>query len=178
MPKRDARQHRGEVIALVERLHRVAVLFRPDHHDADDGSQQTESAHHQGEENALETEVGVQRDTEDHGADVLGSRGLEQVGTAAGAVADVVAHQVGDDRRVAWVVLRDTRLHLAYQIGADVSRLGVDAAAELGKQGDETCAEAVADNHEGYLPVLDSQHPEKQKQAADADQAHGDDEEA
>ena len=44
----DARQHRGEVIALVERLHRVAVLFRPDHHDTDDGSQQTESAHHQG----------------------------------------------------------------------------------------------------------------------------------
>ena len=44
---------------------------------------------------------------ENHRADVLGGRGFEQVGAAAGAVAHVVAHEVGDHRRVAGIVLRD-----------------------------------------------------------------------
>ena len=50
---------------------------------------------------------------------------LEEVGAHAGDVADVVAHVVGDDRRVVRVVLVDARLDLADEVGADVGRLGV-----------------------------------------------------
>ncbi len=85
-------------------------------------------------------------DAQDHRADVLGGGRLEEVGAAAGAVADVVADEVGDDGRVARVVLGDAGLDLADEVGADVGRLGVDAAAELGEEGDEGGAEAEADD--------------------------------
>ena len=90
-------------------------------------------------------------DAQDHGADVLGGRRLEEVGATAGAVADVVTDEVGDDRRVARVVLGDARLDLADEVGADVGRLGVDAAAELGEERHEAGAEAEADDQEGRL---------------------------
>ncbi len=73
--------------------------------------------------------------------------GLEEVGGHAGAVADVVAHVVGDHRRVARVVLGDPGLDLAHQVGAHVGRLGEDAAAQTGEHGDQRAAEAEA--HEG-----------------------------
>ena len=90
----------------------------------------------------------VDRDAEDHGADVLGGRRLEQVGATAGAVADVVADEVGDDGRVARVVFGDARFDLADEVGADVGGLGVDTAAELGEEGHEAGAEAEADDQE------------------------------
>ena len=90
----------------------------------------------------------VDRDAEDHRADVLGGRRLEEVGTTTRAVADVVAHQVRDDRRVARVVLGDTGLDLADEVSADVGGLGVDTAAELGEQRHEAGAEAEADDQE------------------------------
>jgi hypothetical protein len=62
-----------------------------------------------------------ERRGQDHGADVLGGRRLEEVGTAARAVADVVADEVRDDGRVARVVLGDARLDLADEVGADVA---------------------------------------------------------
>ena len=93
----------------------------------------------------------VDRDAEDHRADVLGSGRFEEVRAAAGAVADVVADEVGDDRGVARVVLGDARLDLADEVGADVGGLRVDAAAELGEQRDEGGAEAEADDEERRL---------------------------
>ena len=91
---------------------------------------------------------GVDRDTEDHRADVLGRHGLEEVGATAGAVADVVTDQVGDDGSVSRVVFRDARLDLADKVGADVGGLGVDTAAKLGEQRHEAGAEAEADDQE------------------------------
>ena len=91
------------------------------------------------------------RDAQDHGADVLGGGGLEQVRAAAGAVADVVADEVRDDARVAGVVLGDALLDLAHEVGAHVRGLGVDAAAQLGEQGDEAGAEPEADDEERRL---------------------------
>ena len=87
----------------------------------------------------------IQRGAEDHGADGLGGGGLEDVGAAAGAVADVVAHEVGDDGGVARIVFGDAGLDLADEVGADVSGLGVDAAAELREERDERGSEAEAD---------------------------------
>jgi hypothetical protein len=62
--------------------------------------------------------------------------GLEEVGAHAGHVADVVTDVVRDGGRVAGVVLGDARLDLADQVGADVRRLGVDAAADAREQRD------------------------------------------
>ncbi len=122
---------------------------------------------------------GGERRAEDHGADVLGGRRLEQVGAAAGAVADVVADEVRDDRRVARVVLGDARLDLADEVGADVGRLGVDAAAELGEERDERGAEAVADDEQRDVPGRHlGEVADEPVEAADAEERHRDDEEA
>ena len=91
-------------------------------------------------------EGGVAEDERGDEGDLVG---LEQVGGHAGAVADVVAHVVGDGGRVAGVVLGDAGLDLADQVGADVGRLGEDAAADPHEQGQQRAAEAEADQDGG-----------------------------
>ena len=85
------------------------------------------------------------QDAEQHDRDRRDRVGLEQVGRHAGAVADVVAHVVGDHGRVARVVLGDARLDLADEVGADVGGLREDAAAQSGEDRDQRAAEAEAD---------------------------------
>jgi hypothetical protein len=183
------RQDRGDVVAAVQGGHRVGVLLRLDHEDADDRGQQAERAGHEREEHdahdsgrephALLLEGGGERRAEDHGADVLGGRGLEQVRAAAGAVADVVADEICDDRRVAGVVLGDARLDLADEVRADVGRLGVDAAAELCEERHEGGAEAVADDEQRDVPGRHvGEVADEPVKAADAEERHRDDEEA
>ena len=101
----------------------------------------------------------------DHAADV----GLEEVGTHAGDVADVVTDVVGDGGRVAGVVLGDARLDLADEVGADVSSLGVDAAADAGEQRDRRGAEGEA-GHDGR--VLEDDPQDGDTEQADADHGH------
>ena len=105
---------------------------------------------------------------------------LEQVRATAGAVADVVADEVRDDARVARVVLGDALLDLADEVRADVGGLGVDAAAELGEEGHERCAEAEADDQERRVVgrLAAGQPAEEGEDAVDAEQRQGDDEEA
>jgi hypothetical protein len=76
----------------------------------------------------------------DHGATVR----LEQVRAHASHVTDVVADIVSDHARVAWVVLRDTGLDLAHQIGPHIGGLCKDAAADTIEQGDHACAHGEA----------------------------------
>ena len=71
--------------------------------------------------------------------------GFEQIGGHAGAVADIVADVVGDDGRVAGVVLGDSGLDLADEVGADVGGLGEDAAAETREDRDQRGAEGERD---------------------------------
>ena len=151
-------QQGRDPVAAVEDVHRVLGLLAADEEHRDHGGEEPEGADDEGEEDpgrrVRPAEVGrdlEHRDAQDHGADVLGGRGLEQVRAAAGAVADVVADEVGDDARVAGIVLGDALLDLADEVGADVGGLGVDAAAELGEQGDEAGAEAEADDEERRL---------------------------
>src|SRR5437660_1450341 len=115
---------------------------------------------------------------EDHRPDVLRRRRFEQVGAAARAVADVVTHQVGNDGRVAWIVLRDAGLDLPDQIRAHVGRLGVDPAAELREERHEARAEAVADDQQRNLLVGDAEGAHRREETPHAEEAHGDDEEA
>src|SRR3546814_4027805 len=99
---------------------------------ADDGGEDAGAAegqrihHHRADVGIVDREDGGQHHGGDHGDHV----GLKEVGRHAGAVADVVADVVGDDRRVAGIVLGDAGLDLADQVGADVGDLGEDAAAE------------------------------------------------
>ena len=71
--------------------------------------------------------------------------GFEQVGSHAGAVADVVADVVGDDGRVAGVVFRNAGFDLAHEVGAHVGALGEDAAAESREDRDQGATEGEAD---------------------------------
>ncbi len=82
--------------------------------------------------------------------------GFEQVSRHAGAVTDVVAHVVGDRRRVARVVLGDASLDFADEIAADVRALGEDAAAETGEDRDQRGAEAERDHRVSHRAVIGS----------------------
>jgi hypothetical protein len=96
--------------ALVEGVHDVGAAAAEAHEEgADDGGDDGGAAEDQrvgdGGRDVRPEEVGQQ-----HGGDGRDGVGLEEVGGHASAVADVVAHVVGDDGRVARVVLGDARL--------------------------------------------------------------------
>ena len=118
-------------------------------------------------------------DAEDQRGDQGHRVGLEQVGGHPGAVADVVADVVRDRGGVARVVLRDALLHLADQVGADVRRLGEDAAADAHEHGEQGGAEAEAledlrrgtgvGQHDGRGPEQTEPDGEHADQAAGAE---------
>jgi len=81
-----------------------------------------------------------------HGSNDGDGVGLEQIGRHAGAIANIVAHVVGDDRWIARVILRDTGLDLAHQIGAHIGALGKDAAAQTSENRNQRPAEAQRDH--------------------------------
>ena len=114
---------------------------------ADDRGEDPDAAHEQREDDPLQVVARIgdhQGHAEDQARDDGHLVGLEDVRRHAGAVTDVVTDEVGDDRRVARVVFRHARLDLADEVGADVGRLGVDAAAHPHEQGQERAAEAEA----------------------------------
>ena len=113
----------------------------------------------------LETRPGQSGDHRAHIA-------FKQVGAHAGHVAHVVAHVVGDDGGVAGVVLGDTDLDLADQVGADVSGLGVDAAAHTGKQRDGGGAQGEAEED---ARVFGDEVEQTAAQQAQAHHAHAHD---
>ena len=183
----DDGQQGRDPVAAVEHVHRVFVFLAADEEDRDDRRQQAEGADDEREEDpglrvrpAGRRRDGVDADAQDHRADVLGGGRLEQVRTTAGAVADVVADEVGDDARVARVVFGDALLDLADEVRADVGGLGVDAAAELGEQRDERGPEAEADDEERRLgdgDLADEGRVEGED-APHAEERQGDDQEA
>ena len=99
---------------------------------------------------------------------------LEDVGGHAGAVADVVADEVGDDGRVARVVLGDVLLDLADEVGADVGGLGVDAAADSHEQGEQRAAEAESEQGVGSGRAEDDEDDGAAEQAQAVGQHPGD----
>ena len=119
--------------------------------------------------------LGVDRveggDAEDDRGDEGDLVALEQVGGHAGTVTDVVAHVVGDRRRVAGVVLRDAGLDLAHQVSADVGRLGEDAATDSQEQGEQRAAEAEADE-DGRCRVLEDRDDDRCAEQAQPDGEH------
>ncbi len=87
-------------------------------------------------------------------ATVVTAIGLEQIGRHAGAIADIVAHIVGDGGGIARVVFGNSRFDLADHVAADIGALGEDAAAETGEDRDQRRAEAQADQRIHDDPAL------------------------
>ncbi len=139
------RQHGGRDHALVHRPHDAAVGAEADEVGADDRGDDAGAADGQRIDHQLGDQRRIGRE-EDRGQDHRGDGGhrvgLEQVGGHAGAVADVVAHVVGDGGRVAGVIFRNAGFDLADHVAADVRTLGEDAAAETGEDRDQRGAEA------------------------------------
>ncbi len=125
----------------VERLVAGGVGAGLDAVGADDRAQHADGPDQQREDDALVAEAGV---AQDHGRDDGHLVALEDVGGHAGAVADVVADVVGDGGGVAGIVLGNAGLDLADEVGADVGRLGVDAAADPHEQRQQGAAETEA----------------------------------
>ena len=127
----------------------------------------------QRKEDALDAEDGEEGRAQDHGADVLRRGGLEDVRATAGAIAHVVADQIGDDGGVAGIVFGDAGFDLADEIGAHIGGFGVNAAAKLRKESYQRCAKAEADQLIGRgLGMLEA--AEEEEEDADAEQREGD----
>ena len=139
----------------VQGMLRVSALLRADQQRGGQGDQDAETGEQHRQQDEVRRELlpgqgrraDAQHERSDNGAHV----GLEQVGPHAGDVADVVADVVGDHRRIARIVLGNPGLDLAHQVGADVGRLRVDAAADPGEQGDRGSAEREAGQHGHHL---------------------------
>ena len=143
----DDRQNAGGDQALVERAHDRVVGAELDEVRADDrrhdaGGADRQRIHHRGQQHVR---AGEEDRGENHRGDDRHRIGLEQVGRHAGAVADIVADVVGDGRGVARIVLGNSGLNLADEVGADVGALGEDAAAQTGENRDQRSAEAKRD---------------------------------
>jgi hypothetical protein len=118
-------------------LEREGTHDRADHADGADN---------EGEDDPQQVAGDVdQRQAQDQAGDDGNLVALEDIGCHAGAVANIVAHQVGDDGGVARVILGDVLLHLAHQVGAHIGSLGEDAASHSHEQRNEGAAEAEAE---------------------------------
>ena len=155
----------------VQRLVAGAVGAGLDAVGADDRADHADGPDQQREDHALVAEAGV---AQDHRGDDRDLVALEDVGRHAGAVADVVADVVGDRRGVAGVVLGDVRLDLADEVGADVGRLGVDAAADPHEQGQQRAAEAEAEQDLVGVLAVDHEDERAAEQAEAVGEHAGD----
>ncbi len=178
----DQEEAGGDEGRVVQRLGRIDPLEELHRADAEQGEDQADHGQGQGQEHGIGLDVspaelvqefGAGRRGDGDGGDDRADVGLEDVGAHAGGVADAVTDVVGDDARVARIVLGDARLDLADQVGADVGGLGVDAAADTGEQGDRRGAHGEAVDVLGGLDVTIDEEGH-----TDADEAEGGDREA
>src|SRR6185312_16262235 len=102
---------------------------------------------HQWEENPAQIVCRKsQRRTQNHRANILSRSRLKQVRATSRAVAHVIANQIGDHRRIAWIVFRNIRLNLANEVRAHIGGFRKDATAELSEESHKACAETEAYN--------------------------------
>ena len=150
----------------------VGVVVAADEEAADDAGQDADGGEDQREHRARAGERAGEADAQGQGADQRADIAFKQVRAHAGHVADVVADVIGDDGGVARVVLGDAGLDLADQVRADVSGLGVDAAAHAGEQGDGACAQGEAGED---LHILGEDIDERRAEQTQAHDAHAHD---
>ncbi len=153
----DAQDHEylktgSHIGASVQGLMQVCPFLGAHGEQADDGGDDAaggdDHRDHHGPDEVRAHEVaaqGPEGDGQDGGSQDGAGVALEEVSTHAGHIAYVIAHVVSDGSRVAGVILRDARLHLAHQVSAHIRCLGVDAAAHTGEErhGGSACGEAL-----------------------------------
>ena len=128
----------GDDDPLVQGVHDLAAFLGGNEERSDDGRDDGNGAEHQGKQHRALTHVDHDQAAEQHRGDQRDRVGFEQVGGHARAVADVVADVVGNDRRIARIILRNARLDLADQIGTDIGALGENAAAQVEQKSKST----------------------------------------
>ncbi len=164
----------GDKQALIERRHDFATGTDFDKENADDRGKDGHTTQSEWIQNRrIDTfEHRKRQHHRCHGRDCVG---FKQVGRHTRAITDIVAYVVGNDRRVTWVVLRNPCLDFADEIRAHIRRLRVDSAADPGKHGDQTAAEAQTEQRmNGFLLTCqlrgesveagDSQQPQPDQQ--------------
>ncbi len=175
---------RGRPEALVEGAHDRLLGAQADEIGADDRGEDADAADDQRKAHQRQHLLGRAADEkgdQHHGGADGDDIGLEQVGGHSGAIADIVADVVGDDGRVAGIVLGDSGLDLADEVGADVGGLGEDAAAETGEDRDERGSEGEADEGVDDLAVVRGQahrSDEEVEEDRDGEQGEAGDEHA
>ena len=125
----------------------VGALLAPDKEGGDHGGQDAHGGDNQGINGAGAREEALGGHAQGQGGDDGAHIAFKQIGPHAGHVAHVIAHIVSDNSRVAGVILGDAGLHLAHQVRAHISGLGVDAAAHTGKQGNGGSAQGEAEKN-------------------------------
>ncbi|CAB4337026.1 unannotated protein [freshwater metagenome] len=173
----DRRDDAGDCKPLVERAFNVALLAA-DREGADDRGDDRYGAQNQ----RIKRNVGLLiegQDAKQHHGNSRNGIGLEEVGCHACAVANVVANVVSNNGRVARVILGNSGLDLADEIGADVGGLREDAAAKTGEDGDQRSTETEPDQRvNGFLGSLVEVRGEKAVVASHTEQSETNDEHA
>lgn len=164
-------EERGDVEPAVDGSQPALAATDLGDDDADEGD---ERAHRGDDEREDEPCLAHGRLAEDEGCDEHDGIGLEEVCGHPGAVADVVAHVVGDGRGVARVVFGDALLDLADEVRSDVGRLGEDAAADAHEHREQRCAEAESFEDGGGVAAVDEDDPGCAEEA-EPDDRHADD---
>ena len=164
----------GAGAQALEQGHLGGVFLRLDEEGADQRADNAANGQRDGQQHAAPAVVGggAQREGGKDGADI----GLVQVSAHTGNVADVIANVIRDGRGVTRVIFRNTGFDFTDEVGADVSSLGVDAAADTGEQRHEGSAHAVHDHDVGkhggigdLANVAQADKPERDVQNAEAD---------
>ncbi len=168
----DERGCRGDEEAAVDRDETIAVGGpKLGGEDADDAGDEADGTNEQRQQQALRAVGDL---SEDERGDKGDGVGLEEVCGHTSAVADVVTDVVGNRGGVAGVVLGDTRLNLADEVGTDVGRLREDAAANTHEHREQGATEAEALEDGRCVVVVTEQH-DTGSEEAEADREHADD---
>ncbi len=157
----DEGEHCTGPESTVDRSHRRLVAIARTHdQDAEGGREDPDAGNDERVEQAARRrqverlERGVAEDQRGDDRDLVG---LEEVGRHSGTVADVVADVVCDRGGVTRVVLGNSRLDLADEVGPHVGGFGEDATTDTHEQGDQRCTEPEAHQH-GRGAVLEDEH--------------------
>ena len=147
----------------VQRAARIVALARADKEHTEKRGKDTRRTQQQGKDD-IRYIVGVKLVTQQHDGHDSGHERVENVGAHARHITHVVTDVVGDHGGVAGIVFIEAELDLAHQVGADVGRLGVDAAAGLGQQGQRAGAKAKAEHNVGVFEQhVDEGHADEGK---------------
>ena len=144
--KQDSRNGGRCQEAAEDSIHRFgsAPLLAPFHQiRAGDRCQHTDATYQQGIHDPVHLAGDAhQRQAKNQSGDNGDLVTLKDVSRHAGTIAHVITHQVSNHGSVAGVVFLQPGLHLAHQVSAHVSRLGVNATAHAHEQRQQRAAKA------------------------------------